>query len=537
VSDPVVVLRLTGAGTPDSISAWIEALGRVPAERRIASVESRDDLDVRTRCRERGVELLTDAGVAPEGLIVLGRAADRPTPGSLRRLVSAVADRGAPHETRVLPYGSTAAAADGAVSDAPSVCVALPRGTGVTDLVSGPEAARAAVEAAGHDIRRLDSAAVLVDRRPTDSPAPAVVDDSRPRPYGHPAALPSTPLHALLQGAGLSLPTLPAELEERPFLTVVTRTQGSRLLCLEEVLTCLAAQSSRDFEVLLVCHRVPDERVELVDAVVASTPTWLQERVRVVRVERPGRAAPLNDALDAAAGRYVVALDDDDTVTTDWVATFEALEADSPGTVLRAGALRQDVVPVNGSGAEAGDVAPHEAGSAHPGWPAEFSLVDHLWDNASPFMTVAFPRGVFADLGLRFDESLDTNEDWDYLVRAACLAGVSNTSALTSVYRLWTEREGSRDVHHDAVWSGARASVQAGHDAQALLLPPGEAREIRALREALEHETAEKFRFAALYEQAAADLVTVNEAVVALRARIAQLEERLERRKQRGKST
>ena len=184
---------------------------------------------------------------------------------------------------------------------------------------------------------------------------------------------------------------------------------------------------------------------------------------------------------------------------------------------------------MDGSGAEAGDVAPHEAGPAHPGWPAEFSLVDHLWDNASPFMTVAFPRGVFADLGLRFDESLDTNEDWDYLVRAASLAGVSSTSALTSVYRLWTEREGSRDVHHDEVWSDARASVLAGLDAQALLLPPGAAREVRALREALEHETAEKFRFAALNEQAAADLVTVNEAVVALRAALAESEEKRRR--------
>ena len=57
----------------------------------------------------------------------------------------------------------------------------------------------------------------------------------------------------------------------------------------------------------------------------------------------------------------------------------------------------------------------------------------------------------------------------------------------------------------------------------------GAAREVRALREALERETSEKFRFAALNEQAAADLVTVNEAVVALRAALAESEEELRR--------
>ena len=158
----------------------------MPAERRVASVEARDDLDLAAVCREHGVELLTAAGAAPEGLVVLGRAADRPTPGSLRRLVAAVADQGGPHETRVLPYGSTAATADGEVTDAPTVCVALPRGTDVAGLVSGPEAARTAVEAAGHDVRRLDSAAVLVDRRPTDSSTPDVVDGAAVAPLRPP---------------------------------------------------------------------------------------------------------------------------------------------------------------------------------------------------------------------------------------------------------------------------------------------------------------------------------------------------------------
>jgi hypothetical protein len=86
------------------------------------------------------------------------------------------------------------------------------------------------------------------------------------------------------------------------------------------------------------------------------------------------------------------------------------------------------------------------------------------------------------------------------------------------------------------VWDAARSSVVANLDAVPLVLPPGSVEEIRALHRALRKERDEKFRFAALNEQAAADLRTVNEAVVALRDRIAQLEERLARGKRRRQS-
>jgi hypothetical protein len=379
-------------------------------------------------------------------------------------------------------------------------------------------------DAAG--VRRLASAAVLTDRRPGQTP----VAQAGPQPYGHPAAMPASSLHLLLRQTGLPTPGLPDALEERPFLTVLTRTQGTRLLCLEETLTCLAGQTSHDFEVVLACHRVAEDALAAVRALVAVAPAWLRERVTVLAVEREGRSAPLNDALDVARGRYAVMLDDDDAVAPDWVAAFAAAEASAPGTVLRSVALAQDVrpVPVPGLGA-----APVETGPAHPVWPGEFSLADHLWDNASPPMTFAVPRGVFVELGHRFDETLDTTEDWDFLLRAAIVAGVTSTPAVTAAYRVWTEDEGSRHLHDASHWEQGRKALLRGVDEQVALLPPGAAQGIRDLQRALLDERAEKFRFAALNEQAAADLVTVNEAVVALRARVAELEERLARQRQR----
>jgi hypothetical protein len=523
---------LSGNGPPDRLAAWVDSLQRVHAATRTLRVDAVADLKtVRPLCDRAGIGVATaGTGTPPCDVLVLARADALPTPGSLRRLVETAHRTSLPWETRLLPSAATAAEADAEPERTPSSCVALPGAEARHVPVDATiEHVLAAANTRGVEVRVLDSAAVLtsVAARPPGTPS----EGGRPHAVdGHPAALPATSLHQVLLRAGLPPPSSRAS-DERPFLTVVTRTQGRRLVMLEEALTCLAAQSVRDFELVVVCHRAQSEAARGVSEVIDSLPTWLRDVTRVVKVERPGRAAPLNDAFALARGRYVAVLDDDDTVTPDWVAAFAELEVRHAGTVLRTSALRQDVEPVpTGPGDE---VVPHEVGPAHPGWPRHFDLIAHLWDNATPFMTLAFPRGVHTDLGLRFDESLDAIEDWDYLLRAATLVGVASSPRLTAVYRIWTRAEGSREVHDDAVWDAARSSVVANLDVVPLVLPPGSVEEIRALHRALREEQGEKFHFAGLNERAAADLRTVNEAVVVLRDRIAELEERLARIKRR----
>ena len=111
-------------------------------------------------------------------------------------------------------------------------------------------------------------------------------------------------------------------------------------------------------------------------------------------------------------------------------------------------------------------------------------------------------------------------------MRAAAVTGVASTPAVTAAYRVWDDGEGSRHLHDEDVWTSGREAVLATLDGLAILLQPGAARDVRDLHRALEEETAEKFRFARLNEQAAADLVAVNAAVEALRGQVAQLKER-----------
>ncbi|KRE93969.1 hypothetical protein ASG76_11160 [Nocardioides sp. Soil774] len=302
-------------------------------------------------------------------------------------------------------------------------------------------------------------------------------------PATHPALLPGSALGALAQQLGLR-PAASADratAADTPFLSIVTRTQGRRLHCLEDMLTCLAGQGDRDFEVLLMCHRTTTQELAAVRSVVDSAPGWLRSRVRVVEAERPGRAAPLNDGFTAARGRYVVALDDDDTVLAHYVATFKAAAAEHDGRVLRAVAVRQDVAPVGGIDT----LCAVSVDDPFREWPMDFSLVDHLVANYSPFMTVAFPRGAFHDLGLRFDESLDTTEDWDLLVRCAAVLGVASVREVTSVYRWWVHTGSSRAVHSKAEWAAARKRVQSAFEQSVLLMSPEETqRTVASLRKA-----------------------------------------------------
>jgi glycosyltransferase involved in cell wall biosynthesis len=313
---------------------------------------------------------------------------------------------------------------------------------------------------------------------PTAADRPVEWDDAT-----HPALLPASALGALAQQIGLRPDVSPGHGtgEAAPFLSIVTRTQGRRLHCLEDMLTCLAGQGDRDFEVLLMCHRTSPQELAAVQSVVDSAPGWLRAQVRVIEVERPGRAAPLNDGFVAARGRYVVALDDDDTVLAHYVATFKAAAAEHDGRVLRAVAVRQDVAPVGGIDT----LCAVSVDDPFREWPMDFSLVDHLVANYSPFMTVAFPRGAFHDLGLRFDESLDTTEDWDLLVRCAAVLGVVSVREITSVYRWWVHTGSSREVHSKAEWAAARKRVQGTFEQVVLLMPPEETqRTIASLRKA-----------------------------------------------------
>jgi 2-polyprenyl-3-methyl-5-hydroxy-6-metoxy-1,4-benzoquinol methylase len=232
----------------------------------------------------------------------------------------------------------------------------------------------------------------------------------------------------------------------RPFLTVVTRTQGTRLHALAEVFTCLAGQTVTDFEVLVVGHRLDGQQQLGVERMIEDNPKWLRDKIRLIRVNSGNRTRPLNEGFAAARGHYIAVLDDDDIPFANWVETFARLAQEAPGRLLRAVAVRQDVRNVLGRPGIRAEGPPEKH------YPSSFDFLEHLRVNQSPPVSVAFPRGVFQELNMTFDETLTTTEDWDYILRVAGVVGAESSQQVTSIYRWWVSDESSRTQHNKEEW-------------------------------------------------------------------------------------
>ena len=261
----------------------------------------------------------------------------------------------------------------------------------------------------------------------------------------------------------------PGEPASVPFLSVIVRTQGRRLVTLEDNLTSLAAQTNRDIEVVICCHDTADSDYAAVVEVMERLPRWLVERTRAIRVEGGGRAHPLAVGVAEASGRYVAFLDDDDLAFSHWVEEFAKLAKLHPGAVVRAGCATHSI-----------DEESWECGTGYcqigpttTPYPLEFDLVAHLVGNRTPNCSVAVPRSCFTDLGVSFDDELPVLEDWDMLLSASLLCGVVSTPEVTSLYRRWKRGYASHIEHREEQWELTTWSIRGRFDAKPLLVPPG----------------------------------------------------------------
>lgn len=265
--------------------------------------------------------------------------------------------------------------------------------------------------------------------------------------------------------------------DTEPFLSVVIRTQGKRSPAFRECLLSLAAQTTTDFEVLVMGHNLTESGRREVESCIRWLPGPLHERVRLIEVQGGGRPHPLNVGFDHARGQYCAVLDDDDFVLAHWVETFASAAAHTPGTLVRARCAVQSHSPLatlgrTGTGATSGMTLPYET---------EFSLASHLVMNQTPFMSVAFPRFLHTEMNYRFDETLSTTEDWDYLLRTASVVGVTSSPEVTAVYRRWESAETSYSLHVAEEWQANQAAVDRKIDGTAIVLQAGEVAHLRRL--------------------------------------------------------
>jgi hypothetical protein len=265
---------------------------------------------------------------------------------------------------------------------------------------------------------------------------------------------------------------------QRPFLTVLLRTQGRRIEPLKDALLCLQGQTDHDFEIVVLIHDALPEDVDDVMRVIGRQPPGLAERIRVELVEGGTRAKPLNIGVEASKGRYIAVFDDDDLLFAHWVETFRQAAERQSGRLIRAVVANQSIEP---------ELWPNDQDGFRtlswpkPEYPSEFDQFEHLLVNYSPFMSWAFPRELFFRFGVRFDEELLVCEDWDVILRGSLLCGVDDVPTLTAIYHRWQGGDSSYSSHSTVEWRESEQRVVDRIDQSVIMMPPGTMRRARSL--------------------------------------------------------
>lgn len=270
------------------------------------------------------------------------------------------------------------------------------------------------------------------------------------------------------------------ESSDHPFLSIITRTQGRRPESLRETFLTLAGQSCMDFEVLVMGHELSSEETENVLNTIEEYPEYLKRRIRYIPVTGGNRSTPINRGFEEARGDYAIILDDDDYVFDNWVAEFKKKAEECPGSVLHAYVIAQDWTRIV---QKDGKEALRASGTPQNQFCRDFHVISELYGNYCPPVGLAFPLFPFRYMGIRFDETLDTTEDWDYLMRIRCICGVVDIQEPTCLYRLWKNAESSRSVHSQKEWKDNRNRIMEQFKDWPLQLPVRYTEEMMKLAE------------------------------------------------------
>ncbi len=289
-------------------------------------------------------------------------------------------------------------------------------------------------------------------------------------------------------------------------LAVIMRTQGKRAAHLREALTCLAAQTVDDFEVLLMVHSDDGETLAKVRSLVMEFEPAFAARVSVIHVAGGRRARPLNEALERLTAEYVAFLDDDDVVMADWIESF--VDAGGEGAIVRsAAAVRHVSIP------QENEQVPHLVHSSLEfRYKLDFDPVHHVWGNETPICTFAVPRSLIQAFGIRFDERLPVLEDWDFLMRCVAFAPVRDTRKVTSIYQMWRDGESSASLHHVDLWQATQRVLQDRANQRPVVFPAGSVDQMVKMCERVAELDAARLELTAISNQARDDEELVAEA-------------------------
>src|SRR4028118_769768 len=239
-------------------------------------------------------------------------------------------------------------------------------------------------------------------------------------------------------------------------LSVIVRFhQRERLNFLEEAIFSLALQNWSDLEPIIVLQNANDELHRSISDMLDHQPWRVSPKYKIVNVQVPegtdGRSILLNRGIEAATGRYLSFLDDDDCVYHDGYTTLIRQLIGGERAVAVGGCRRAQI------GYENDHWFTHKKDNFFA-WGR--SLSDLFTENFVPIHSYVIDRARLGNLELKFDESFTLLEDYDFVLRLFVAHEPDFTLLDKPVCEYRVRLDGSNSIAHTPAASPEAVDLQ-----------------------------------------------------------------------------